>query len=264
MSEAPEPQRRSSSTSIPVIIAAVTGLITAIGAVVGVLLAAGILPTGGSPTPTSVPSAAKILPTSGAGQPAAAFHELQIRADPLDAGRFVLNPNPNAQGRYSEGTRVTIDVLPKEGWRVETWVGPVEDETGLSAKIDMDSGRTVVVVFTENARIAETPTLVPFNQPAITNPVRSRTGVSGEWIDVVGNTVTFKGTSGFYEFTQRDAFGNLMAEGTATFSDGLLVLVGVNVLGLSFLGLLEVTGESLKGVITNDFGVETIIELSRN
>ena len=263
MSEAPGPHNRSPRTSIPAIIAAVTGLITAIGAVLGVLLAAGVLSTGGSPTPTAVPSPIKILPTSDAGQPAAAFHELRVSIDPAEAGRFVLNPNPNTQGLYSEGTRVTIDVLPKEGWHVETWVGPVEDETGLSAKINMDSGQTVVVVFTEDAHIAESPIPAPFNQPAITNPTLSRTDVSGEWVDIGGNTVTFTRASGLYAFTQQDAFGNLIAEGTAAFSEGFLVLQGVNALGLSFSGLLEVTGGSLKGVTINDLGVENSIELFR-
>ena len=148
MSEAPEPHSRSFWTSLRGIITAVTGLIAAIGTVLGVLVAADILPPGGSPAPTSVPAPTR-LPSSDGGQPAAAFHELQVRADPPGAGSFVLNPNPNPQGRYFEGTKVTIDVLPKQGWQVEEWIGPVEDESRLSAKIEMASGQTVVVVFTE-------------------------------------------------------------------------------------------------------------------
>ena len=90
------------------------------------------------------------------------------------------------------------------------------------------------------------------------------TDVSGEWVDILGNTVTFTRASGLYTFTQQDAFGNLIAEGTASFSEGFLVLQGVNALGLSFSGLLEVTGGSLKGVTINDLGVENSIELFRN
>ena len=257
------------------IITAVTGLIAAIGAVVGVLVGVGILPPGGSPAPTSAPSAPNRLPSSDAVQPAAAFHELQIRADPPGAGSFVLNPNPNAQGRYSEGTRVTIDVLPQQGWQVEKWIGPVEDESGLSAKIDMHSGQTVVVVFTEgtpgigknevfpNSVVSSTSAPVPFNGQTIPEPPLSRTDVTGEWVDVLGNTLTFRGMPPDYEFTQRSALGDVMAEGTAFFSEGLLVIDGVNVLGLSFSGLFEVTERHMVGNTINALGEENFLELFR-
>lgn len=85
------------------------------------------------PTPTPTPT------------PITITHVLEIIADPRDAADVLLNPRPISGGRYVHGRTVTIDVLPKEGWQVDLWVGPVYEEVGLTAKIDMNSSQTVLI-----------------------------------------------------------------------------------------------------------------------
>ena len=61
--------------------------------------------------PTSVPPPVP-TPTS-----ITTTHELKIIADPADAADVLLNPKPIEGGRYVRGRTVTIDILPKKGWR---------------------------------------------------------------------------------------------------------------------------------------------------
>ena len=71
--------------------------------------------------------------------------QLDVKIDPKDAATFLLNPSPLGKGGYSQGMVVTIDILPKQGWQVEEWVGPVFNIDGKTAKIQMDSSQTVAV-----------------------------------------------------------------------------------------------------------------------
>ncbi len=89
--------------------------------------------------PTPVP------PPAPTPTPITITHELEIRADPPEAADVLLNPTPIDGGRYVRGRTVTIDILPKKGWQVDRWAGPVYDEVGVSAKIDMNSSHTVIV-----------------------------------------------------------------------------------------------------------------------
>ena len=57
------------------------------------------------------------------------------------------------------GRTVSIDILPKKGWQVDQWAGPVYDEVGVSAKIDMNSSHTVIVRLVRV--IAVPPTAAP-------------------------------------------------------------------------------------------------------
>ena len=57
------------------------------------------------------------------------------------------------------GRTVTIDILPKKGWQVDRWAGPVYDEVGVSAKIGMNSSHTVIVRLVRI--IAVPPTAAP-------------------------------------------------------------------------------------------------------
>lgn len=70
---------------------------------------------------------------------------LTVIAEPADAARFLLNPDALGIGGYARGITVTIDVLPKAGWEISQWAGPVYDTAGKTAKIDMDVSQTVVV-----------------------------------------------------------------------------------------------------------------------
>jgi len=84
---------------------------------------------------------------------------LKIIADPADAADVLLNPTPIEGGRYVRGRTVTIDILPKKGWQVDRWAGPVYDEVGVSAKIGMNSSHTVIVRLVRI--IAVPPTAAP-------------------------------------------------------------------------------------------------------
>ena len=55
-------------------------------------------------------------------------------------------------------------VVPNKGWEVEQWAGPVHDEAGVSAKINMTSSQTVLIrLVPTNAEPLATvpPTTVP-------------------------------------------------------------------------------------------------------
>ena len=80
-----------------------------------------------------------------------ATHELEIIADPREAADFLLNPKPNPEGAYDAGTTVTIDVLPKTGWKIGEWVGPVYAVAGKTAKVNVDASQTVIVRFERQA-----------------------------------------------------------------------------------------------------------------
>ena len=86
------------------------------------------------------PQAADPRPTLGI-----ITHVLEVIADPSDAADVLLNPTPIDGGRYVHGRTVIIDVLPKKGWQVDEWAGPVYEEVGVSAKIDMNSSQTVII-----------------------------------------------------------------------------------------------------------------------
>ena len=90
-------------------------------------------------------------------------HVLEVRANPEQAAEFLFNPLPIGQGLFVHGRTVTIDVLPREGWQIDRWVGPVFEVVRESAKIKMDSSQSVVVRLVQaSARIATTaPTILP-------------------------------------------------------------------------------------------------------
>ena len=71
--------------------------------------------------------------------------QLDVKIEPKDAATFKVIPSPSGMGGYSQGTGVTIYILPKQGWQVEEWVGPVFNIYGNRAKIQMDSSRTVAI-----------------------------------------------------------------------------------------------------------------------
>ena len=76
------------------------------------LLITACFQVGDPPTPTPNPTAtpAPVPPAS---------YELELIADPREAADFLVNPRPDSEGGYLAGTSVTVDVLPKAGWRIE-------------------------------------------------------------------------------------------------------------------------------------------------
>ena len=88
-----------------------------------------------SPTPSPV------------NAPSVVFPNLHVIAEPREAAEFLLNPDPLRAGGYTRGMTVTIDMIPRKGWELSEWIGPVYATTGKTAKIDMDVSQTVVVRF---------------------------------------------------------------------------------------------------------------------
>ena len=65
-------------------------------------------------------------------------------------------------------------VVPNKGWEVEQWAGPVHDEAGVSAKINMTSSQTVLIrLVPTNAEPLATvpPTTVPPTAAPADTPV---------------------------------------------------------------------------------------------
>ena len=94
---------------------------------------------------------------------------LEVIAEPREAADFLLNPRALGSGGYPMGMTVTIDVLPKDGWEVDEWVGPVYAVIGKSAQIDMDAGQTVVVRLVRTKAPTAASTLLP-SPTSVTTP----------------------------------------------------------------------------------------------
>ena len=90
-----------------------------------------------------------------------------------------MNPSPLGKGGYAKGMVVTIDILPKQGWQVDEWVGPVFNIYGTTAQIQMDSSQTGAVRLKSTTPIAApaaTPVPTPTPEPTATpTPVSTAT-----------------------------------------------------------------------------------------
>jgi len=96
---------------------------------------------------------------------------IDMRIDPKNAAEFILNPTPLGQDGYPLGMVVTIEVLPKEGWRVDDWAGPVFDVAGNVAKITMGSSHTVVARMKRTGPMATpTDTSIPPTDTGVPQP----------------------------------------------------------------------------------------------
>ena len=106
--------------------------------------------SGATPVPTQTPLQAVIT------------HELDVIVQPPESGIVLLNPKPIGEREYVAGRTVSIDVLPKPGWEVDEWVGPVWGVAGRSAKINMTLSRSVIVSLVRSSAKspAETSSLV--------------------------------------------------------------------------------------------------------
>ena len=117
--------------------------------------------------PTPVP------PPAPTPTPITITHELEIISDPPEAADVLLNPTPIEGGRYVRGRTVAIDILPKKGWQVDRWAGPVYDEVGVSAKIDMNSSHTVIVRLVRVIAVPPTAVRATAMPPASVPPTRT-------------------------------------------------------------------------------------------
>ena len=86
--------------------------------------------------------------------------QLDVKLDPKESAVILLNPSPLGNGGYSQGMVVTIDILPKLGWQVDKWVGPVYNIDGTTAQIKMDYNQAVAVRLKPTTPPTATPTPV--------------------------------------------------------------------------------------------------------
>jgi hypothetical protein len=276
---------RSFWTTLPGILTGIAGVIAAITGLVVALFATDIL-GGSTPSSTPIPAA---VPTPISSSTIA--YVLEVIADPPEAAdRFIVNPRANSQGGYSPGTTVTIDVIPKSGWHIKNWVGPVYDEAGERAKINMNASQTVVARLVRAAPApTPTPTLTPPPTPAATptlTPTRTPTptppplpsptptatatprpiptptpfapDISGSWNLDPDYFIDFdfaRISANSYIFEVFDTIGDKLIEGTATQVGTNLSLRGTTVTGESFSAGLAIESDSfMQGTLFDAFG----------
>jgi len=112
------------------------------------------------PTPTALPPLSVV--------------ELEVIIDPKEAATYLLNPKPFSKGDYPRGRVVSINVLPKEGWKVEKWVGPMFNIDGTAAQVKLESSSTVAVRLTSTSPTptdTPPPATVTLSPPAIPNHI---------------------------------------------------------------------------------------------
>lgn len=104
-------------------------------------------------------------------------HELEVIVEPTDTAIVLLNPKPIGDREYVHGRTVTIEVLPKPGWEVDRWLGPVSEIAGSTAKINMTISHSLMVsLVPSSARLpTKTPNLVgPATKPPMPTPQARR------------------------------------------------------------------------------------------
>jgi len=84
--------------------------------------------------------------------------ELDLKIEPREAATFLLNPTPIGKAGYPQGMTVTIDILPKQGWQLDKWVGPVINIDGTTAQIEMNSSQSVAVLLKSTTPLTTMPT----------------------------------------------------------------------------------------------------------
>ena len=104
------------------------------------------------PTPTFPP-----IPTFA---PTDVF-TLTVRAEPVNAARFVLDPEPGQDGTYSNGEVVTIAAILAPGWELLQWEGNLFGNTGEQANINMDQHQVVLVQMQQLPTVVPPPTSTP-------------------------------------------------------------------------------------------------------
>jgi len=112
---------------------------------------------------TAVP--VKIPEQTIAPRSAVLTHDLVVTVEPNEAAIILLNPNPIGDRTYVQGRTVTIDVLPKPGWEVDKWLGPVFEFSGSTAKINMNVSHSVIVSLVQSSERlpTQTPTQTPIS-----------------------------------------------------------------------------------------------------
>ena len=173
-------------------------------------------------------------------------HALTVTVDPPEAAEILQNPTPLNPNLYVRGRTVIINVLPKAGWSVDRWVGPVHDEIGESAKVTMDSNKSVIIRMQRIGTTQATtggPTAEPTTQITASGPTAEPTtqitasgpgGPASEPIRIFVRSIT----------TDEDTSG---AAGSVIFLLEVSDDTGAPVAGADFTGVL-VTPSGTKNV----------------
>ena len=101
-----------------------------------------------APTPTIVPTATP-TPVPTATRQALVLHYLNVwikPGDDFEGGTYLLNPLGlgEDENAYIRDMTVSVIILPKAGWELDNWAGPVFNEEGSTAQVKMTSSFTVV------------------------------------------------------------------------------------------------------------------------
>jgi len=107
-------------------------------------------------------------PPAATSAPYIAF-ALDLKIEPREAATFLLNPSPIGKAGYSQGMTVTIDILPKQGWQLDKWVGPVINIDETTSQIEMNSSQSVAVLLKSTTPPTPMPTDTPI--PATKTPI---------------------------------------------------------------------------------------------
>ncbi len=66
---------------------------------------------------------------------------------PAAGGTVKITPAPDANGRYEEGSTVTVTAEAADGWKFAGWSGDAESETAESFEMKMNDNKTVTAKF---------------------------------------------------------------------------------------------------------------------
>ena len=81
---------------------------------------------------------------------------LSVAASPLDAGSVTASPSPDGDGKYANGTTVTMTANPGKGSKFTSWAGDVSS-TSASTPITMNGNKSAIAQFVADATTPNSP-----------------------------------------------------------------------------------------------------------
>jgi len=76
-------------------------------------------------------------------------YTLTVSAWPSEAGEVFVDPE---ESNYAEGTIVTLEALPLDGWMFDHWTGEVNSPNSLVTTLTMDANRNISAIFVDDGR----------------------------------------------------------------------------------------------------------------
>ena len=83
-------------------------------------------------------------------------YALSVAASPLNAGSVTVSPSPDADGKYANGTTVTMTANPSKGSKFTSWAGDVSS-TSASTPITMNGNKSAIAQFVADATTPNSP-----------------------------------------------------------------------------------------------------------